>query len=285
MKKLMLMVALGFAVVGLSACTNTEDTGREQDNDSELMEYTLTELAMYDGQDGNDAYIAVDGYVYDVTDDPNWDGGRHEGYMAGQDLTTEIGSSSPHGASVLGDVPKIGIIVEDEEENPTDNTMYLTITELSMYDGQDGNDAYIAIDGIVYDVTDNSNWSGGMHQGISAGNDITVEIGSAPHGESVLTGLLEIGELVVDNTGDGPYDPYLYLTITELADYDGSGDMDAYIAVDDVIYDVTNDSNWSGGDHEGYDAGQDLTDEIMSSSPHGTGVLNGIPVVGEIVPE
>lgn len=282
MKKLLLFSAIGLFVLGLSACTNDEPDRTNDPTDEELTEYTLTELAMYDGQDGMDAYIAVDGYVYDVTDDPNWEGGSHNGFAAGQDWSAEIGSASPHGSSVLSGVPKIGIIVE--EDDTATETMYFTITELSMYDGMDGNDAYIAYEGKVYDVTDNANWSGGSHQGISAGQDITAEIAGAPHGESVVSGLTEIGELVVDKTGDAPYDPYLYLTVAELAMYDGQDGMDAYITVSDVVYDVTDSSAWTDGTHNGNSAGLDLTDEILSA-PHGESVLAGLTIVGEIVAE
>ena len=73
----------------------------------------------------------------------------------------------------------------------------------------------------------------------------------------------------------------LELTIEELAAYDGKNGQPAYIAVDGVIYDVSKDSNWRNGKHEGYSAGKDLTKEIKESS-HGTSVLNRVPIVGKI---
>ena len=53
--------------------------------------------------------------------------------------------------------------------------------------------------------------------------------------------------------------------------------------MDGVIYDVTNVSQWKNGEHNGYSAGNDLTDIIKNKSPHGVKQLKGIPVVGKLV--
>ena len=74
----------------------------------------------------------------------------------------------------------------------------------------------------------------------------------------------------------------LVLTLDELAQYDGQDGNPAYIAVDGVIYDVTNVSQWSSGEHNGYNAGNDLTSEIKTVSPHGVSKLVGITVVGKL---
>lgn len=76
------------------------------------MEFTLEELAKYNGKDGNRAYVAVDGVVYDVTDVPPWKGGEHQGRVsAGNDLSDEIETMSPHGKKVLEDLPVVGKLV------------------------------------------------------------------------------------------------------------------------------------------------------------------------------
>lgn len=70
--------------------------------------FTAEELAKFDGLNGNAAYVAVDGVVYDVTNDKQWPNGEHQGkYKAGQDLTSEIGQS-PHGKKVLENLPIVG---------------------------------------------------------------------------------------------------------------------------------------------------------------------------------
>ena len=75
----------------------------------------------------------------------------------------------------------------------------------------------------------------------------------------------------------------LELTLDQLKQYDGKNGNPAYVAVDGVIYDVTNVSQWKNGEHNGYSAGNDLTDIIKNKSPHGVKQLKGIPVVGKLV--
>ena len=71
-----------------------------------------------------------------------------------------------------------------------------TLDELKTYDGLNGNLAYVAVNGVVYDVTNAKNWSNGTHQTHSAGQDLSSVIASAPHGTSVLAGLTVVGKLV-----------------------------------------------------------------------------------------
>lgn len=88
---------------------------------------------------------------------------------------------------------------EDTTEQTTEDTATeetFTVEELSEYDGQDGNPAYVAIDGVVYDVTDNDAWTEGEHQGQQlAGTDATAAIEESPHGDSVLEDLEVVGNL------------------------------------------------------------------------------------------
>lgn len=69
--------------------------------------FTKDQLAKYNGQNGNPAYIAVNGVVYDVTNVPAWKNGKHKGYTAGVDLTEAI-KNAPHGTAVLNGLPVIG---------------------------------------------------------------------------------------------------------------------------------------------------------------------------------
>lgn len=78
---------------------------------SNAASFTLEELAQYDGKNGNDAYVAVSGIVYDVTNVDKWQNGNHYGVQAGTDCTRAI-SRSPHGSSVLDGLPVVGTLVE-----------------------------------------------------------------------------------------------------------------------------------------------------------------------------
>ena len=71
-----------------------------------------------------------------------------------------------------------------------------TLEQLKKYNGKNGNPAYVAIDGTIYDVTNAKNWSNGEHKnGIAAGKDLSKEIDGAPHGRDVLSGLTIIGKV------------------------------------------------------------------------------------------
>ena len=71
-------------------------------------------------------------------------------------------------------------------------------------------------------------------------------------------------------------------TKTELKKYNGQDRNPAYVAVDGIVYDVTNAKDWNNGKHQGYEAGQDLTD-VISKAPHGISVLKNLPIVGKLV--
>jgi predicted heme/steroid binding protein len=84
-------------------------------------------------------------------------------------------------------------------------------------------------------------------------------------------------------SSDAAAEGMLELTLDQLKQYDGSNGNPAYVAVDGVIYDVTNVGAWKNGMHNGYTAGNDLTDIIKNKSPHGVKNLEGLPVVGKLV--
>ncbi|MFD3156447.1 cytochrome b5 domain-containing protein [Haloimpatiens sp. FM7330] len=63
------------------------------------------------------------------------------------------------------------------------NRREFTIDELSNFDGSQGKPAYVAIDGIVYDVSFNAKWGGGTHFGLVSGKNLSSEYLSC-HGES-----------------------------------------------------------------------------------------------------
>lgn len=67
---------------------------------------------------------------------------------------------------------------------------------MAAFDGQGGNKAYIAVDGIVYDVTAVAQWGSKLHAGrFNAGKDYSEAIKSAPHGVDKLLTAIKVGIL------------------------------------------------------------------------------------------
>ncbi|MDF2484424.1 MAG: hypothetical protein K0R46_592 [Herbinix sp.] len=84
----------------------------------------------------------------------------------------------------------------DNSTSSSDGTQTFTLDELKEYDGQDCNSAYVAVNGVVYDVTNVKEWANGKHKnGLVAGADLTSAIGDSPHGEKVLKDLPVMGTL------------------------------------------------------------------------------------------
>ncbi len=73
-------------------------------------EFTIAELAEYDGSAGRPAYVAVNGVVYDMSTHATWGGGSHFGLLAGRDLTAQF--SGCHGqAAILSRLPVVGTLI------------------------------------------------------------------------------------------------------------------------------------------------------------------------------
>lgn len=74
-----------------------------------MKEFTREDLKQNNGQHGRPAYVAIDGVVYDVTNNNHWTDGKHHGFTAGKELSKEI-LQSPHGKEVLKHINKVGIL-------------------------------------------------------------------------------------------------------------------------------------------------------------------------------
>lgn len=75
-----------------------------------MKDFTLEELAAYNGKNGQPAYVAYKGIVYDVTESAMWGDGEHEAmHDAGADLTREH-DDAPHDVYVT-DFPEVGRLV------------------------------------------------------------------------------------------------------------------------------------------------------------------------------
>ncbi len=78
----------------------------------------------------------------------------------------------------------------------------MTLEELSNYNGRDGKPAYVAVSGVVYDLSNSTLWTDGNHEGAhQAGHDLTEELKTAPHVRSVIERFPVIGQLNIAATG------------------------------------------------------------------------------------
>ncbi len=215
--------------------------------------FSLDSLSLFDGQDGNPAYVAYQGRVYDVSE--TWPTGSHRGFPAGTDITEPMAGSA-HGTPVLDKLSQVGYLAAN----------LWTEAELEGFSGQGEHPPYVAVDGIVYDVT--ATWPGGMHQGYPAGTDISDPIDTSAHGLRVLDNLPVVGVIVE-----------FVLSDDELESFNGKDGNRGLIAVNGVIYDVS--ETWPSGSHRGFNAGNDIT-EAIAGSAHGLSVLTKLPIVGRL---
>ncbi|MBK6482604.1 MAG: hypothetical protein KBF32_09165 [Chitinophagales bacterium] len=58
-------------------------------------EFTRSQLALRNGQDKPQIWVAYRGIIYDLTDSRLWRNGHHYEHWAGQDLTEEL-KDAPH---------------------------------------------------------------------------------------------------------------------------------------------------------------------------------------------
>ncbi len=77
--------------------------------DPSLPYYSKSKLALYNGQDKSQIWVAFKGVIYDVTNSRLWKNGKHYEHWAGQDLTEEL-IDAPHSDSVFKKFPIVGYI-------------------------------------------------------------------------------------------------------------------------------------------------------------------------------
>ena len=75
-----------------------------------MQNYTSSQLALRNGQDYDEIWVAMAGKIYDVTDSKMWKDGKHYEHWAGQDLTEEL-KDAPHTATVFEKFKIVGILV------------------------------------------------------------------------------------------------------------------------------------------------------------------------------
>ncbi len=79
-----------------------------------------------------------------------------------------------------------------DPKNPTASKVF-TPAELATYTGKDGNLAYVAVNGVVYDMTNVAAWGGATHFGLTPGKDLTGVFASCHDGQPILSTLPVVG--------------------------------------------------------------------------------------------
>lgn len=72
-----------------------------------LPEYSRAQLALRNGQDKPEIWIAYLGLIYEVSSSRLWKNGKHYEHWAGQDLTDEL-KDAPHTEKVFEKFKAIG---------------------------------------------------------------------------------------------------------------------------------------------------------------------------------
>ena len=73
--------------------------------------YTKGQLALRNGHDKPEVWVAYKGKIYDVTRSKLWRDGKHYEHWAGQDLTPEL-KDAPHTENVFDKFNVVGILSE-----------------------------------------------------------------------------------------------------------------------------------------------------------------------------
>lgn len=74
-----------------------------------LPEYSKSQLALRNGQDKAEIWVAFEGRIYDVSDSRLWRKGKHYEHWAGQDLTDEL-KDAPHSQQVFEKFVVVGLL-------------------------------------------------------------------------------------------------------------------------------------------------------------------------------
>ncbi len=82
-------------------------------NKNSLPQYTRSQLALRNGQDKPQVWVAFNGLIYDVSHSRLWKNGKHYEHWAGQDLTDEL-ADAPHTEKVFDRFPVIGRLVDSK---------------------------------------------------------------------------------------------------------------------------------------------------------------------------
>ena len=103
-----------FAGCGGTKVSETPETTATGTNGEKA--FTVEELSEFDGKGGRQAYVAVDGVVYDITGASQWEDGKHTpcnlDAMAGKDLSGVLKQAPPRMRDYIESEPVVGKIAQ-----------------------------------------------------------------------------------------------------------------------------------------------------------------------------
>ena len=73
-----------------------------------MVTYSRQQLALRNGQDREEVWVAYEGRIYDVSKSRLWRNGKHYEHWAGQDLTDELNEKAPHTRKVFEKFQQVG---------------------------------------------------------------------------------------------------------------------------------------------------------------------------------
>ncbi len=266
-----------------------------EDNNKDLLILTKEELASFNGEGNKPSYIALDGMIYDVTNIELFKKNPHNELKLGSDLTEEFNECHKDNTNLLSKLPIVGMLAEPEEVEfieevePYYEEKRLRIIgteELKIYDGKDGRKAYVAIDGTVYDLTESSLLNGKIPNEFVLGTDITRTYNEYFKDDKEKLKSLPIVGVLYDFEesirGKHTSNDLKEFSLGELEIYNGYNGKSSYIAVDGLVYDVSNVDLFRKGSYNELKFGKDMTKEFNEYYKGDKSLLLGIPVVGVV---
>lgn len=267
---------------------------REETTDMLIL--TKEELANFNGENGNPVYISIDGIIYDVSNANLFKQSPYNSLKLGSDVTEAFYELNDGDESLLRAIPIVGLLAEPEEVEimegveeyyPQQRLRIMSSEELGKYNGDNGNSAYVAIEGIVYDITNLSILELFTSINLRLGSDITKEFKTYYRGDKKLLKDAKKVAILHDfnesQRGKHMEGNLKELTLEELAKYDGKNGNPAYIAVNGIIYDVTNEEIFKQSPHNSLNLGSDITKEFNVCHNENESILAKLPIVGTVI--